>query len=165
MQLETIARTIQLILAPVVMVSACAILLNGLLTRYASINDRLRTLARERLDLLRRKHIADIGKADKELNQERLTEIDYQLPLIMRHHRLTHDAVLAVYVASAVFIADMFVIALAAFNYVDWIGVLVLALFLCGTASLFIGVLLTGIEVRTSHHAVHYEVRRVLGLE
>ena len=164
MQLETIARTIQLILAPVVMVSACALLLNGLLARYGSINDHLRNLARERLDLLRRKHAA-LSDVDAPLDQERLLEIDYQLPLIMSHHRLTHDAVLAVYTASAIFIADMFVIALGAFNYTDLIGVVVLLLFLCGTVSLFVGVLLTGFEVRTSHHAVHYEVRRVMGLE
>lgn len=165
MQLETIARTIQLILAPVVMVSACAILLNGLLSRYGSINDRLRNLAHERLDLLRHNHATQASEAENQLNRERLLEIDYQLPLIMRHHRLTHDSVLAVYAASAIFIADMFVIALGAFNYADWIGVVVLAMFLCGTASLFIGVVLTGIEVRTSHHAVHYEVQRVMELK
>lgn len=36
------------------MVSACALLLGGLLSRYAAINDRLRVLAREPFDLLRR---------------------------------------------------------------------------------------------------------------
>jgi uncharacterized membrane protein YphA (DoxX/SURF4 family) len=53
MNAEMPPRTIQLILAPVVMVTACAILLAGLLSRFAALNDRLRLLARERLDLLR----------------------------------------------------------------------------------------------------------------
>jgi hypothetical protein len=49
---ETITHTIQFILAPVVMVSSCAILVGGMLSRYAELKDRLRALARERLDLL-----------------------------------------------------------------------------------------------------------------
>ena len=50
---ETIARTIQLIVAPVVMVTAGAILSGRLLTHAGAINDRLRTLAHERLDVER----------------------------------------------------------------------------------------------------------------
>ena len=53
MTAETIARTIQLIVAPVVMVTAGAILSGGLLSHAGAINDRLRTLAHERLDVER----------------------------------------------------------------------------------------------------------------
>jgi hypothetical protein len=47
MSAEMVARTIQLIIAPVVMVTTCSILLGGLLSHYAALNDRLRGMARE----------------------------------------------------------------------------------------------------------------------
>jgi len=83
------------------MVSACAILLTGLLSRYAAINDRLRAMRRA-------------SPTPAGLVGERLDEIDAQIPLLLRHHKRAHDAVLAVYCASAVYIGDMFVIALGA---------------------------------------------------
>jgi Protein of unknown function (DUF2721) len=49
--IQTAGKTIQLILAPVVMVTACGVLLNGMLSHYAAINDRIRTLVGERLGL------------------------------------------------------------------------------------------------------------------
>src|SRR5205823_11467783 len=50
---EAIGRTIQLILAPVVMFSACAVFVGGVLNHYTSVGDRIRALTRERLELLR----------------------------------------------------------------------------------------------------------------
>ena len=52
MTIDTIVRTISLILAPVVMISSCAIFLNGLITRYESTSVRMRAMHRERLELL-----------------------------------------------------------------------------------------------------------------
>ncbi len=52
MTTEMIVRTISLILAPVVMITSCVLLLNGLLTRYEVISARMRAMHRERLDLL-----------------------------------------------------------------------------------------------------------------
>ncbi len=157
MDIETVTRTIQLILAPVVMVTACAIMLTGLLTRYAAINDRLRTMVHERLDLLAK------GTTDG-LTSERLTQLDAQIPLLLRHHKRAHDAVLVVYYAVAVYIADMFVIAILAVAGAVWASGMVLLLFLAATGLLFVGVLLTAMEIRTSHETLHYEVQRVAGL-
>ena len=66
--------------------------------------------------------------------------------------------------ASLVFIADMFVIALAATTGWAWLPSAVLSLFLAGVGLLFVGLLLILLEVRTSHEAVTYEVRRVTSL-
>ena len=52
MSIDTIIRTINLILAPVVMVTSCAIVLNGLFGHYENIAARLRAMHRERLELL-----------------------------------------------------------------------------------------------------------------
>ena len=155
MQLSTIASTIQLIIAPVVMVSACAILLTGLLSRYAGINDRMRAMARERFDLL--------GSSDP-LKRARLNVIDTQFPLLLQHHWLAHQSVLTVYLAVTIFILDMLAIALAAVAYADWVGIMILALFVLGMAALFAGMVLMVMEIRTSHRAVHYEIMETLKL-
>ncbi len=161
MTAQNVASTIQLILAPVVMVTACAILAGGLLTRYGVINDRLRAIAHERLDLLRAR--ASAAQPDP-LMGERLAELDAQVPGLLHRHRQARDALLNTYGASLVFIADMFVIALEATTGWAWLPSVVLILFLAGVGLLFIGLLLIVLEVRTSHEAVTYEVRRVTSL-
>ena len=59
----------------------------------------------------------------------------------------------------------MFVIALAAATNSAWLPTLVLISFLAGTGALWLGVLLTAREVRTSHRALQYEARRVSSLD
>src|SRR5689334_1681673 len=107
MDVEMVARNIQLIIAPVVMISSCAILLTGLLGRYAAVNDRLRAMARERLE------IWHSGARDAPFQVERLCEIDTQMPDLLRRHRLIHHAVLSVFCAILVFVSSMFIIAFA----------------------------------------------------
>ena len=155
-----VTATIQLILAPVVMVSACAILLTGLLSRYAVINDRLRIIGQERIDLLRRKK----HDSDDDFIDERLAEIDYQIPELLRRHTLAQDAVLAVYLAVATFIGNMFVIAIAAITQSDSAATLALIVFLAGIAVLLVAIMFTVNEVSSSHRAVHYEARHIAEL-
>jgi hypothetical protein len=163
MNVEMVARNIQIILAPVVMVTACAILVQGLLGRYAAITDRLRALVSERLALLysNRASEASDGSLEEKLRRERLALIDNQLPILASHHRRTHDAVLAVYSAVAVFVVDMFAIALAAVYELQWLANDILLLFLAGTAVLLFGVLTASLEIRTSHQVLQDEVTRV----
>src|ERR1041385_3709531 len=88
MDLEMIARTIQLIIAPAVMITSCCIFTNGLLAHYASIGERLRVTVRERVDLLKeaevnsRLHPATEGSVEGIglIVQERLEDIDFQIP-------------------------------------------------------------------------------------
>lgn len=163
MSVQAVAATIQLILAPVVMVTSCAILVGGLLQRYAAINDRMRAMARERLDLLRSIKATAAAQLDPYV-AERLGEIDTQMPDLLRRHKLIHDSVLTVYCAVLVFVASMVVIAGAATFSSSAAAGAALVLFLVGTAVFLIGVLLTALEVRTSRRAVVYEVERVMAL-
>ncbi len=155
MSAEVVARTIQLILAPVVMVTACAMLANGILSRYSAVNDRVRRLTRERLELVK------AGPAEG-VAGDRLQEIDVQIPDLLHHYKMLHDAVLAVYAAVLCFVISMFVIAWAAATNSPWLPALVLIVFLAGTGALWLGVLLTAREVRTSHRALEIEARRVM---
>src|SRR5436190_3040800 len=108
MNVETVARNIQVIIAPVVMITACAILLQGLVNRYNALNDRMRAMTRERFDLL---HSG--GERDA-VTTERLEELDTQLPDLLHRHKLVRDSVLSVYIAVMLYLASMFVIAFAA---------------------------------------------------
>lgn len=155
MNVEMTARIIQLILAPVVMITSCSLVLSGLLGRYAAVNDRMRAMARERLDLLRS------TSATEKFATERLQEIDHQIPDLLKRHRRLHHSVLVVYVAILLFIVNMFIIAFAAVWDSTWLSTAVLIVFVGGTLAVFIGVLIAIAEVRSSHRAVEYEVRRV----
>jgi hypothetical protein len=163
---QTVVQTIQFILAPVVMINACAVVLNGLLARYAVIDDRLRAMTHERLDLLRGAGLAAahaLATADP-LTQERVAEIDRQVPYLLLRHQRAQDAVLAVYAAALVFVLTMLLIALAAFTVSDQLAAAALLALLAGTVVLFFGVLQTTREIRISRKAIVFEVNRVLSL-
>ena len=161
MTVEVTAQIIQLILAPVVMITSCALVLGGLLSRYAAINDRMRVMARERLELLRG---AAGVQVTPEFRSERIQEIDTQVPDLLRRHRLLHHSVLTVYIAILLFVLCMFVIALAAVSNSAVLATVILIVFLSGTGGLLIAVSLAIAEVRTSHRSVEYEIRHVSSL-
>ena len=159
MSAETITRTIQLILAPVVLVSACSIFVGGLLSHYDAINGRMRTMARERLEILR----GSGADTDRFLG-ERLAELDVQLPQLLRRHALVHHALLAAYISILILVASMCAIAYSAVTASEWLVALILAMFVAGIVSILLSVVLTAVEVRMSQQAVRFEVQRVLRL-
>ncbi len=160
MNAEMVTRIIQTIIAPVVMVNACAILLGGLLNHSAAINDRLRGMARERIETLR---ASGVPTADR-LFAERLDEIDTQMPDLLHRLSLIRAAIMSVYGAILLLVVDMLVIALAVVSVADWLTTAVLIVFLAGIGALFLGVALTVVEARQSQRAIRFEVQRVLAL-
>jgi Protein of unknown function (DUF2721) len=162
MSAEAITRTIQLILAPVVMLSACSIFVGGVLSHYTSLSDRIRALTRERLDVVRALCTLPGGPAEAGvIGLERLEEIDGQLPDLLRRHRLVHHAALAVYAAIGILIGTMCIIALTATISADWVAVLVFGVFIASVLMMLLGVLLITVEIRASRRALQYEVQRV----
>jgi hypothetical protein len=160
-----VTQTIQLIIAPVVMVSACGVILNGLLSRYASVNDRLRTMAHERWDLIRTMRTSGDGSSEPDPNiVERLQEIDIQIPQLLRRHHQLRNAVLLLYVALLCFIVCMFLIAAGTLLDVQPLATATLTIFLFGAGFLLVGVSWTVLEVYHSHVALTYEAERVLSL-
>jgi polyferredoxin len=163
MNTGNLATLIQAIIAPVVMVTASAILVGGCLQRYSEISSRMRALTSERLDLLRGVD-AEPARADA-LTAERFHQIDRQLPELLRRHNRVRHAVVALYLSVLVFVVSMFVIALARLAPASKLVVdVALLVFLAGTAVMLVGVVLTAMEVRISHLTVQYEVDRVLRL-
>jgi Flp pilus assembly protein TadB len=161
MNAEAIVRIIQLILAPAVMVTTCAILLGGMQGHYAAVNDRLRSMAHERLDLLL--GVGHSANPDAFVD-ERLRQIDHQLPEILRRHKRIRDAVMLVYCGMLIFILSMIAIAAAVITASAWFSIGALLVFLAATSLLFLGIVLNIMEARASYRAVQYEVQRVLSL-
>lgn len=166
MTAQSVAQAIQFIIAPAVLVTTCALLLNGLLARYAAVNERLRLMARERLDLLRtdRSSRPTSGEGVDPLTAERLSQIDSQIPELLGRHRLIRNAILIIDCAILVFIASMILIAIATVIGIDGLGTVTLPVFLGGTILLLTGAILMAIEESRSHRALEYEVRRMMRL-
>jgi len=154
MQHEAIVKTINLIIAPVVMITACGIMLNGLMVRYSWLSDRARSMHQERLNLL-----------ELDLNQhkskgERLHHLDHLLPDLLHHHHQVHDVLVLIYLSISVFMLDMLVIALATANDMAWLNQLVVLVFLVGVGILLVGTVLIAYELRTSHDSIQLEVHQ-----
>lgn len=154
-----VTKTIQLIIAPVVLITACALIQSAILVRYAAIGQYMRSLALERLQLLRSNKTSDL------FYLERLQEIDRQIPLLTKRHRLLQKIVLIIYSSISIFLINMFAIAFTVAISSDAAATLVLILFLLGTGVLLTGVFLTTLEIHMSHRAICYEVARIAMLE
>lgn len=153
---EEAARTIQTILAPAVMISACGLLLLGMQNRYGRINDRLRALARERLDLLPRR--------DTPQAQVRLDAIERQIPDLLARLRIQRNAVYDLFAAVIVFVVDAFVIAASLFVRAAWLNAAALAVFLVGMGLVLWAMVLAAREIAISARAVTLEVEEIMQL-
>src|SRR3954470_16889952 len=131
LSLALAAQIIQFIIAPVVMVSACGLILNGVLARYAQVNDRLRLMSHERWELLRSagQEGASPTNFPDRLIIERLHEIDVQAPQLLGRHQQLRDAALLVYVALFLFVSCMVTIGVAATTGLEWLAAVALAIF------------------------------------
>jgi Protein of unknown function (DUF2721) len=165
MSIDTITHTISLILAPVVMISSCAIFLNGLFGHYQTIAARLRAMHRERLELIQTAGTSTTAEVSVDIIVQRILEIDTQLPNMLRRHKLIRNAVVAIGVAISIFITSMFIIALATAANSPLAAVIALLAFLIATGALLVGVITTTVELYRSHREVSYEIQHGMSLK
>ncbi len=152
---------ISAMVAPVVLLTMGVLLSNGLLTVYGSVNDRLRDMTRERIDILtgatgEKLELAAVPA----MSRERLKEIRAQLPLILRRHRLTRLAVLTIYVAIGVLGLSIVVIAIAVVGHNETAGRVALGLVLAGTVIVLAGIAVAATSLAKSADAITYAVER-----
>ena len=159
---EMVTRTIQLIIAPVVMITSCCILTTGLLAHYSSIGERLHEMVRERAQLLRG---AGAGERSELVADQRLQDIDEQLPSLLRHHWLMRTSLGGVFSAIAFFIVDMFIIAITVISNPLGLSGAILIVFLSGVISLLAGVIAALLDIHLSHKIHSFEMRHILSLD
>jgi hypothetical protein len=156
---------IQAMVAPGVLITTAAILSGALLGMYGSVNDRMRAMDHERLETLTGAGGTLLSASDVPASgRERLTQIDAQLPKLLRRHRLIHNAVLLIFAAVAVLVLSVIVIAVAVTNRSGAAGTVALVLVLAGTVTLLGGLLLAARSIVISAEAIDYEVQRSLSL-
>ena len=136
-----------------VMISGCTLIRSGILGRYSNIGTRLRALTRERLELLMTPDMPErmFGNA--------LFLLDSQLKSLSRRHLLIQTAALVLYGAIFWFLFSMLAIAAAKMLDRMLFALIAFTLFLLGTFTLLLGVLLASSEIWMSHKAVQSEVR------
>ncbi len=157
---------VQAMVAPVVLITTAAILSGALLAMYSSVNDRMRAMDRERLDIFTGAAGTLLSAAEvPPAGRERLTQIDIQLPMLLRRHRLLHNAVLLIYAGVAVLVLSVIAIGVAVTDSSGAAGTTALALVLAGTVMLLGGLLFAARSIMISMDAIGYEVRRTLSLE
>jgi hypothetical protein len=162
--IEITASTISVIVAPVVILSCSVLFLNGLLQRYQSLGIAVRTLNRERLDLLRVGGKNTIKEQADTVLAERLHTIEMQLPSMLGRHNLIHMAVLTVDGANLVFVASTFVFAIANVTGSLFISLVALFGFLLGMCLMLAGVVIMTIEASQSKRELTYEIQQSLSM-
>jgi hypothetical protein len=158
-------NAISAMVAPVVLLTVGSLISNGLLTVYNSVNDRLRQMTSERIEIL-------TGPAGEKLDvatvpvmsRERLEEITVQVPLILRRLRVTRLSVLTIYAAVAVLGVSIVVIAIAVVENDGTAGRVALGLVLAGTIIMLLGIGLAALSVIMSAQAITYAVERTTKL-
>ncbi|MBM0745332.1 DUF2721 domain-containing protein (plasmid) [Phormidium sp. CLA17] len=156
---ETIVKAISLILAPVVMITACAILQNGLIAHYSGISNHLRSVNQEILSL------SEIDLSSSPSRAAHLHDLEHLLlPDLFHRNHIVHTVLEWVYTAVLVLIVDMFAIAIAIATGISWLSQVVLIIFLLGVGMLFWSIMLVSHELHTSHRSLQIEVHHACEL-
>ncbi len=159
----TAINAISAMVAPVVLLTTCSLLTNGLLTVYSAVNDRMRDMTRERLEIRSGPKGELVGHVSA-IDQERLSEIETQLPMMLRRHHLVRNAVLTLYVAIGVLGLSIIVIAVAVIEHSEDFGRAALGLVLAGTVTMLGGLVAAGMSMARSADAITYAVERTRDL-
>jgi hypothetical protein len=151
--------------APVVLLTVGSLISNGLLVVYSSINERMREMTRERLEIRTGPtgEKLDIGSVTV-MSRERLDEMKTQLPMLLRRHRLTRAAVLIIYAGISVLGLSIIAIAIAVGEDTEVVARVALGLVLAGTVIMIFGIAVAGLSLARSADAITYAVERTRSL-
>jgi hypothetical protein len=152
---------ISAMVAPVVLITVGGVLVAGILNAYGFVADRLFRLTRERVGILGGPEGELLDRATvPPVDRERLTEIDAELPMVLRRIRRLRDTAGALYCALAFLVAGVILIGVAVTSgSLTW-AYAALALVLAGTVTLFAAVALAAGMLIQSTDAATYEARR-----
>jgi TRAP-type C4-dicarboxylate transport system permease small subunit len=138
-------RIVTTAVAPVVMVSATAILISGVNARYISISDRVRSLAHE--------YRGDGATAARRSNiQQQLAAFQYRMTLVSWAARLLYSAVLC-------YLSLTMVICLGTLR-MEFEAV-TLPIFVLGVMLVTIAIVLQFLEIQASHRTLNLEASEI----
>jgi hypothetical protein len=133
---------------PVVLVSASAILISGVTSRYISISDRMRNLSKE--------------YRDAQTGADRRTCIERQMRLFHRRVYLISWAIRNLYAAAWCFMAEVLIISATLWR--DSLVSATVPLFLLGTLLAMVAIMMQLLELHESNRTLALEVEDVARL-
>jgi len=148
----TTINIIQAMLAPGLMISACALLILGMNNTDSIVVNRNRLLNEER-----RRLRAGATQGLDEVQKQRLASIAAQLGELLRRLRLVRNAVVAYSAAAALFILSSLSIGLRILAGAEWPASLALALFITGVLAVLAGVSFAALEAVLGYRIVRME--------
>src|SRR3989339_655380 len=146
----TIVHIIQAMLAPGIMISACALLMLGMNNKYSLIVSRIRTLDEEERKLKSEKKKSGLN----EDQEKRLNSILMQIGKLAYRLKLVRNAVIFYSIAIAFFIISSLFIGMHYITETKAITIFAAGFFLTGMASVLVGVLHVSKEVRKGYEIV-----------
>lgn len=147
---------IEAMISPVVLITASAVVGSGLTTLYTAVNERMRSMTRERISLR--------AGEDSPLTRERIAEIDTQLDWLLDRHRLISRAVQLSYATPFVLTLSVIVIAIGVGTQNEGVGIAADVLVVAGAVTLLVGLWYAARSSVNSERAIEYEVTRVRSL-
>jgi hypothetical protein len=151
----TATQAIQSILAPAVMVSACALFLLGLNARYVAVFTRIRLLNDER-----RKLIADVAEHQEYSlpENDRLFSIETQLNLLLRMVWCLRSAIICQMLSAFFFVLTSCSIGLNFLLSLTLAPIVSLSLFMIGMLLTLTGIIFVGIDIFISYPLILIDV-------
>ena len=153
-EISSIVQIIQLMLAPGLMISACALLLLGMNNKYSLVVSRIRLLNEERRKVLRKIDDPEFSYQEN----IRFVSISTQLAKLAYRVKLVRNAVLFYTIAVALFVITSLLIGFSYLFDMTRMNSIITSLFLLGMISVLGGVIYAAYETWKGYEIVKYEV-------
>ncbi|MCI0472556.1 MAG: DUF2721 domain-containing protein [Ignavibacteria bacterium] len=149
-------KTIQLMLAPAVMISACGLLLLGISNKYSAITNRMRLMSEER-----RRHLYKIkeGKELDYLETTRLHSVIKQLGELLVSARRVRNVISSYVIGLFLFILTSLIIGLDIFLNVKVTETIALITFIAGMLSVGNGLVFLLLETLKGFKIIEVEAK------
>lgn len=151
----SIVEVIQLMLAPGLMISACALLLLGMNNKYSLVVNRIRLLNEER----RRSTRQITGRAPEAEENIRWESINIQLNKLTERVKFVRDAVLSYTYGIACFVITSLLIGMAYIFEFQNLSFIITLFFLFGMVLVLIGVSFAAYETKKGYDIIQLEVK------
>ncbi len=151
----SIVEVIQLMLAPGIMISACALLLLGMNNKYSLVVNRIRILNEEKRRFVNKASEKDFS------NEEsiRLESISHQLAVLKYRAKLVRNAVFFYTTAIALFVLTSLFIGIQYLGDFQKLNYLITTLFLLGMFAVLAGVIFAGYETIKGYQIIQIELK------
>lgn len=150
----SVAELIQSMLAPGVMISACALLMLGMNNKYSMVVNRIRVIDEEKRKLTLLKENGELSHSQ----EYRMASITKQLIKLAFRTKLVRNGVMFYSIAVGFFILACLSIGLSFLSTSINISFLAVTFFLTGMISVFTGIVYAYLEARKGYEIIQIEI-------